>query len=131
MKRIYYYVVLIVLMCTNFIAEARSPFTSYSIKATSYQYGEKTAFQPANNTVVVSSDRITVHGTMSGTKYWYTKYLGTTTLPQWGNKIFHKFYLTSKNVYFYVSDQKIMSGPTRNSTRYYVIVFNGEIQLAL
>lgn len=122
---------LIFLSVFAFVVNARNPFTSYSVKATSYQYGERTVFQPANNTVVVSSDKITVYGTMSGTKYWYTQYLGTATLPQWGNKIFHKFYLTNKKVYFYVSDQKIMSGPTKNSTRFYVIVFDGEIQLAL
>ena len=120
----------IILTCSLFDAEARSPYKSYNIHAISYEEGGNTYFYPASFEVVLSQNKITVYGTTNGSKTFTTQYQGTTTLKKWGSKTFHKFYFVYKNIYLYVSDEKIMRYPDKNSNKYYIIILDGEIQIA-
>ncbi len=77
----------------------------------------------------IGNNRITVHNTKSGKKYWDVEYMGTVSLSKYNNFRFKKYYLTNKRVYFYISEQKVFTGP--NNVKYYMIDFDGEIQFAI
>lgn len=126
---------------TNGTIENYSPYSSpktsfssgksgtYRVKYTTYDYYGKTALSNADITLNISNTRITAYNTKNGTKYWDVKYLGKTKLSKYNNFEFHKYYLTNKHVYFYISDKKVFSGP--NNLKYYMIDFDGEIEFAL
>ena len=129
MKRLIF-IATIILTCSIFVAEARSPYKSYNIHATSYEEGGNTYFYPASFQVDLTQNKVTVYGTTSGTKTFTIQYQGTTTLKKWGTKKFHKFYFVYKNIYMYVSDEKIIRYPDKKSNLYYIIILDGEIQIA-
>jgi len=130
MKKIFFIFVILISSLALFSAEARSPYKTYTIHATSYEDGGKTYFYPASFIVELNQNKLTVHGTIDGSKTFTIKYLGTTTLKKWGSKVFHKFYFVYKDIYLYVSDQKIMRYPDKNSGLYYIVILDGEIEIA-
>lgn len=100
---------------------------SYTIKYTTNK-GDKTVLNRVDIPLKIASDRITVYNTTNGKKYWEVNYLGVVKISKYNNFIFHKFYLVNKKVYFYISDQKVFTGP--NNVTYYMIDFDGELQFA-
>ena len=130
MKKSFFIIVILMMSLVMFSAEARSPYKTYTIHAGSYEEGGNTYFYPASFIVELNLNKLTVHGTTDGSKTFTIKYLGTTTLKKWGNKVFHKFYFVYKDIYLYVSDQKIMRYPNKYSDIYYIVILDGEIQIA-
>ena len=71
---------------------------------------------------------IRVANTNKGTKTWLADYRGTNWVTVSGNsEKFHNFYLTKQYVEFSISDRKFLY---YNGKFYYVIIFDGQIQLA-
>ncbi len=125
MRRI---IVLFAITMCFVIANARNPIGYYNVKYIAYNNGGKTDLAVSKRTIYVDKHKITALNTPQGKKYWEVNYLGTVNMSKYGNFSFHKFYLTNKGVYFYVSDEKMITG--KDGRLYYLIEFDGQVQLA-
>lgn len=76
----------------------------------------------------ITHQGIRVKNTNTGEKTWAAIYQGPIRLSNnSGSERFHNFYLTKQHVEFNVSDRPIVP---YNGKRYYMIIFDGQIQLA-
>ncbi len=107
---------------------ARNPVGYYYVKYIAYNNNGKTDLAVSKRTVYVEKNKITAFNTLQGKKYWEVKYLGMVNMSKYGNFSFHKFYLKNKGMYFYVSDERMITG--KDGRLYYMIEFDGQVQLA-
>lgn len=88
----------------------------------------KMVFRSIYNPLTITSSVIEVKNTNKGTKTWAVKYQGPIRLTNsGGSERFHNFYLTNHHVEFNISDRPIHQYQGKS---YYVIIFDGQIQLA-
>lgn len=122
--------ILFLLMSVCCMVEARSPYTRYDIEYVSDAYGMKSGFgrDGKHSIKLTNTGSAYVYSPQKPDKRWDIEYQGKYTLSKWGDKTFHRFYLTNHRVYLYVSDEKIYN---KDGILYYVIDFNGQTQLAL
>lgn len=109
--------------CFSFI-QAREPYGDYIAR----YIVTKDAYYPIYNPLKITHVGIRVENTNAGTKTWIAKYQGPIRLTNTGgSERFHNFYLTNQYVEFNISDRKCAY---YNGKWYYVIIFDGQIQLA-
>lgn len=116
---------LFILLCSNNIF-SRDPNTNYLVK---YVEDDSHVCHLLNRRINLTTTRIYVYNTASGNKYWDCEYLGITINYYKGVKQrWHKYFLTNKHVFFYISDNK---NKRIGGVYYYTINFDGEIEYAL
>ena len=105
---------------------AGNPNRTYYIK---YILDNEGYAVPNERTVTVTPTKIYILRDGEN-QYWECEYKGTKVdEPVQGKQIIHHiYYLTNKDVYFVVSDYKLVK---HNDLFYYRIVFAGQTQLAL
>lgn len=122
MKRI---IILIIIGFSLIQAKAREPYGDYIVR---FIVTDAETYHPIYNPLKITHAGIRVENTNSGTKYWYAKYQGPIRLTnRGGSERFHNFYLTKQHVEFNISDRKCAK---YNGKWYYIIIFDGQIQLA-
>lgn len=115
------------LLCT-LCAKAEKPYGHYIVKYIVTKDNNIIQYHNIFNPLTITHSGISVKNTNTGDKYWQTTYQG------WSDKkigktyeIFYKFYLPNQYVVFWISDRPFFR---YNNTNYYVIRFDGQIQLA-
>lgn len=116
------------LMMVVGVAKAREPYGDYVCRyIVTYQNGT-CQYYSINNPIKITHQGIQVKNTNAGTKIWATKYQGPIRLTSsGGSERFHNFYLTNQHVEFDISDRPFY---TYNGKTYYMIIFDGQVQLA-
>ena len=125
MKR---FILILLALMSLVILQARNPVGYYYVKYVVYNNNGKTDLSKSERTLYLEKDKLTVLNTPQGRKNWELEYLGLVNLSRYNNFAFHKYYLINKNVYFYVSDERMIEGYNRHV--YYLIEFDGQVQLA-
>ena len=109
-----------------FVLQAREPYGDYICRY--IVTGNPTTYHKIYNPLKITHQGIQVKNTNNGTKMWLAKYQGPVRLSNsGGSERFHNFYLTKQHVDFSISDRKIA---TYQGKQYYVIILDGQIQLA-
>lgn len=125
MKTLKLYVILAAISI-SLLSFAGNPNKNYTVKYIEDKSGD---CYPMNINIKVTPTKIYAENTSSGSKYWDCQYLGKIEKTDKGVTFYyHKYYLTNKQVYFIISDDKIMK---YRGTFYHIILFDGEIQYAL
>lgn len=108
--------------------KAENPYGHYIVKYILTKDYNTVTYHPIYNPLTISHSGICVRNTNMGDKYWKTIYKGDIS-KKTGNtyQIFYKFYLSNQYVYFFISDMPFFR---YKNTNYYVIRFDGQIQLA-
>ena len=113
---------------TNSSNSAKRPFGKYVSRFIVEKNNDRMSYRSIYNPVTITSSGIEVKNTNKGTKMWAVKYQGPIRLTNtWGSERFHNFYLTNQHVEFNISDRSIHQYQGKS---YYVIIFDGQIQLA-
>jgi hypothetical protein len=107
---------------------AKRPFGRYVSRFIVEKNNGRMVYHSIYNPVTITSSGIEVKNTNKGTKTWAAKYQGPIRLTNTGgSERFHNFYLTNQHVEFNISDRPIHQYQGKS---YYVIIFDGQIQLA-
>lgn len=105
-----------------------NPNHSYVSRYIVENSGSQPTYHSIYNPITISSGSLYVKNTNAGDKRWDIRYLGSSNTNLGGSyQSFHNFYLTNKGVNFNISDKPFYSYGGR---KYYVIVFDGQMQLA-
>lgn len=114
-------------VCTLYV-KAEKPYGHYIAKYIITKDYNNFNYHPIYNPLTISHTGILVRNTNAGDKCWKTEYLGPYNKKLGRTiEVFHKFYLTNQYVYFFISDRPFFR---YKNTYFYVIRFDGQIQLA-
>ena len=110
------------------ICEAREPYGDYICRYIITIESSKIVATKIYNPLKITHQGLEVKNTNKGTKTWYAKYQGVIRITnENGSYRFHNFYLTNQHVEFSISDLPFYP---YNGKKYYMIIFDGQIQLA-
>lgn len=110
------------------VANAREPYGDYICRYIVTNTNSGKEYHPIYNPIKITHQGIQVKNTKQGTKIWEAKYQGPIRLTNTGgSERFHNFYLTNQHVEFNISDRPIVTYQGKN---YYLIIFDGQLQLA-
>lgn len=107
---------------------AREPYGDYICRYIVTDVNGYKKYHPVYNPLKVTHYGLQVKNTNAGTKTWKATYQGTISLTNSaGSERFHNFYLVNQHVEFDISDRPVA---TYKGKTYYVIIFDGQWQLA-
>ncbi len=113
---------------TSTISGSGSPYHSYVSRFIVENNGSQATYRRINNPITITSNSLYVKNTNAGDKRWDIRYLGSSNTNLGGSyQSFHNFYLTNKGVNFNISEIPFYS---YGGKKYYVIIIDGQIQLA-
>ena len=105
-----------------------NPYHSYVSRFIVENNGSQATYRRINNPITLTSNSLYVKNTNAGDKRWDIRYLGSSNTNLGGSyQSFHNFYLTNKGVIFNISENPFYS---YGGKKYYLIIFDGQIQLA-
>ena len=105
--------------------QAREPYGDYIVR---YIVTDANTYHSTYNPLKITHAGIRVENTNVGVKTWKAKYQGPIRLTnKGGSERFHNFYLTNQYVEFNISDRMCAS---YGGKQYYIIIFDGQVQLA-
>ncbi len=110
--------------------QAREPFGDYICRyiVTFDSQTNSRTYHSVYNPLKITHQGIQVKNTQQGTKTWAATYQGPIRLTNnAGTERFHNFYLTNQRVELSISDRQFVP---YNGKQYYMIIFDGQVQLA-
>ena len=120
---------LLVLLASALTIHAREPYGDYIARYIVTGTGAND-YHAIYNPLKITHQGIQVKNTNAGVKTWVAHYEGPIRyINSKGAKSerFHSFYLTNQHVYFSISDSPC---ERYNGKMYYIIIIDGQIQLA-